>query len=286
MILARLDQLGARLRLGAKVEKILVEHDAAVGVQLTGGETIAADWVISAADGRATIYDMLGGKYADPRTDKRYDTDTMETFPSYVQVSLGVARDLSGQAGYVTRVLERPLTLDPDTQLGRVAFRFFHFDPTFAPPGKTAVTCFLPTRNFAFWTDLQRYDPARYQTEKRRVEEAVVAILEKMVPDIRNAIEMVDVSTPATVIRYTNNWKGSMEGWLLTPGMSFKPLRNTLPGLRRFLMVGHWVMPGGGLPSGPFTARSAIQAVCREDRVPFLWRGAISRAREVLKATA
>ena len=286
LIRARLDQLGGRLRLGAKVEKILVEHDAAVGVQLTGGETIAADWVISAADGRATIYDLLGGKYADPSTDKRYDTDTMETFPSYVQVSLGVARDHSEQAGYVTRVLERPLTLDPDTELERVAFRFFHFDPTFAPLGKTAVTCFLPTRNFAFWTDLQRYDPARYQTEKRRVEEAVVAILEKMVPDIRNAIEMVDVSTPATVIRYTNNWKGSMEGWLLTPGMSFKPLRNTLPGLRRFLMVGHWVMPGGGLPSGLFTARSAIQAVCREDRVPFLWRGAISRAREVLKATA
>ena len=41
----------------------------------------------------------------------------MGTFPSYVQVSLRVARDLAGQAGYVTRVLERPLTLDPDTQL-------------------------------------------------------------------------------------------------------------------------------------------------------------------------
>ncbi len=79
LIQARLDQLGARLRLGAKVEKILVEHDAAVGVQLTGGEAIAADWVISAADGRATIYDMLGGNYADPSTEKPYST--METFP-------------------------------------------------------------------------------------------------------------------------------------------------------------------------------------------------------------
>jgi hypothetical protein len=85
----------------------------------------------------------------------------------------------------------------------RVAFRFFHFDPTFAPSGKTAVTCFLPTRNFGFWADVQRYDPVRYQTEKRRIEEAVVAILEKMVPDIRNTIEMMDVSTPATAIRYT-----------------------------------------------------------------------------------
>jgi len=28
-------------------------------------------------------------------------------------------------------------------------------------------------------------------------------------------------------------------------------------------------MPGGGLPSGLMTARSAIQAVCKQDRVPF-----------------
>jgi phytoene dehydrogenase-like protein len=211
---------------------------------------------------------MLGGKYADASIVKLYDG--LQTFPSYVQVSLGVARDLSQQAGYVTCVLDTPFTLDPETQLRQVAFRFFHFDPTFAPPGKTAVTCFLPTRNFAFWADLQRKDQARYHAEKRRVETAVIAILKKMVPDIGKAIEVADVSTPATVIRYTNNWKGSMEGWLLTPGMGFKPLRNTLPGLRRFLMAGQWVMPGGGLPSGVMTARLAVRSLCKQDRIPFL----------------
>ena len=243
-IRARLEQLGGRLRLGAKVEKILVEHDAAVGVQLGGGETIAADWVISAADGHATIYEMLGGKYTDAITTKTYAT--LETFPSYMQVSLGVAREFPRQAGYVMRVLDTPLALDPDTELRSLALRFFHFDPTFAPPEKTAVTCFLPTRNVAFWTDLQRHDPTRYQAEKQRVAEAVIAILERMVPDVRKSIEVTDVSTPATIIRYTGNWKGSMEGWLMTPTTGARMLRNTLPGLRQFLMVGHWVAPGGG----------------------------------------
>ena len=83
---------------------------------------------------------------------------------------------------------------------------------------------------------------------------------------------MIDVSTPATVIRYTGNWKGSMEGWLLTPTTGYQQLPNTLPGLRHFLMVGQWIMPGGGLPSGLLTARSAIQAVCRHDRIPFAVR--------------
>jgi phytoene dehydrogenase-like protein len=52
--------------------------------------------------------------------------------------------------------------------------------------------------------------------------------------------------------------------------MGFRPLRNTLPGLRRFMMVGQWVMPGGGLPSGMMTARPAIQAICKKDGVPFV----------------
>jgi phytoene dehydrogenase-like protein len=260
--------LGGRIRFGAKVDEIVVEGGAATGVKLSGGETIPADWVISAADGYTTIYKLLGGKYTDKLTDRIYRT--LKTFPSYVQVSLGVARDLSQQPGYLTLLLDAPLTVDPGTQLSRVPFRFFHFDPTFAPPGKTAVTCFLPTRNFDFWVDLQQNNPVEYQAGKDRIAEAVIAVLEKSVPGVRQAIEVIDVSTPASVIRHAGNWKGSMEGWLLTPGLRYRALRMTLPGLRQFMMVGQWVMPGGGLPSGLMTARSAIQTVCKQDRMPFM----------------
>ena len=85
--------LGGHLRFGAKVEKILVDENTAAGVQLTSGETITADWVISAADGHTTIYDLLGGKYTDRTINDIYSRQ--ETFPSYLQVSLGIARDLS-----------------------------------------------------------------------------------------------------------------------------------------------------------------------------------------------
>ena len=270
LIVNNLRNLGGHLRLGAKVEKVLVKGDSAVGVQLAGGETIAADWVISAADGHETIYELLGSEYIDKVIDEMYAK--RRTFPSYLQVSLGVARDLSQLPGSIIRLLDAPLLVDPGTELNRASFRFFHFDPTFAPPGTTAVTCFLPTRNFEYWVGLERYDPAEYQAEKRRVAEALIAILEKMIAGVRPVIEVVDVSTPATVIRYTGNWKGSMEGWLLTPRSGFRPLRRTLPGLRRFLMVGQWVMAGGGLPSGLMTARWAILAACKQDRVAFLPR--------------
>jgi phytoene dehydrogenase-like protein len=266
-IVDRFLTLGGRLRLGAKVETILVDNDVAVGAHLASGETIMADWVISAADGHATIYDFLGGKYRDAAIDEFYAKG--EPFPSYLQVSLGIAQDLSTEPGHLSCVFSTPLRIDPETSLDAVTFRIFHYDPTFAPPGKTAVTCFLPTYNYAYWVDLHRSDHVRYEAEKHRIAEAVIAILERYSAGIRERVEVRDVSTPATVIHFTGNWKGSMEGWLLTPEAGFGERRQRLPGLRQFLMVGQWVQRGGGFPAGLMTARAAIQALCRQDGVPF-----------------
>ena len=338
LIEEKIASLGGKIRFKSKVDRILVGYDTAVGVQLAGGENIMADWVISAADGHATIFDLLGGRYLDAAIRKTYDE--RELFASYLQVSLGVALDLREQPAMLSRFLESPLVVDPGTELrnlsfrifhfdptfapaGKTAvtsilpdarlrvlersapqrprrlpcaeapsrrrghrgprkarawrswsdrdgrFRIFHFDPTFAPAGKTAVTSILPTRNFEYWNDLRHNDPAAYHAQKHRVADAVIAVLEKRLPGVRGAIEVVDVSTPATVFRYTANWKGTMEGWLVEPGAGFRPLPNTLPGLKQFMMVGQWVMPGGGLPSGPITARPAVKAICRHDHVPF-----------------
>ena len=127
----------------------------------------------------------------------------------------------------------------------------------------------LPTRNFEWWDGLRGNDMHAYREQKQRVAEQVMAVLQKIIPSVRDAIEVIDVSTPATVARYTGNWQGSMEGWLIEPGQGIRPFPNTLPGLRQFMMVGQWIMPGGGLPSGPMTARPAVKAICRQDHVPF-----------------
>jgi phytoene dehydrogenase-like protein len=270
LIEEKLLALGGQVRYGAKVDRILTRDGAAVGVQLAGGEIVDADWVISAADGHATLYDMLGDQFT-PDWAKRIYSE-WETFPSYVQVSLGVGLDLKGQPPFLTKLIATPICVDPATELWQVSFRFFHFDPSFAPAGKTAVTSFLPTRDFEYWVNLRRKDINRYRVEKQRVANLVIGALEQRLPEVRSAIEVVDVSTPASVFRYTGNWKGSMEGWMIMPRTGLRSLPNTLPGLRRFRMVGQWVMPGGGLPSGPMSARPAIKAMCREDGVPFMPR--------------
>ncbi|ACC75323.1 FAD dependent oxidoreductase (plasmid) [Paraburkholderia phymatum STM815] len=266
-IAQNLQEIGGVLRTGASVRQILVADDTAVGVLLDDGEHIDADWVISAADGHTTIFGLLDGRYVGPRMAHLYRT--YEPFPSFLQVSLGVARDLSQQCGFVMRLLDLPLIVDPQTTVRQIAFRLFHYDPTLAPVGKTAVTCTLPTRNVEYWSWLSEHDPQAYEAEKRRVADSVIALFDAWIPGVRDAIEVVDVSTPATVIRCTRNWRGSMEGWLITPQTGVRPLPPTLPGLRRFLMIGQWVMPGGGLPSGLITARRAVRRMCRQDGIAF-----------------
>lgn len=267
LIAQRFLAFGGEIRRNASVNKILVENDSAVGVRLASSEAIMGDWVISAADGHAVIYEMLEGKYSNPAVDDLYKRG--ETFPSYVQVSLGVAQDFSNEPPHVSHVLKSPMQLDPETTLEALSFRIFNFDPTFAPPGKTAITCFLPTYNYAFWVGLNDRDRVGYEREKLRVADEVVAILDRRTPGLRAKVETIDVSTPSSVIRFTGNWKGSMEGWLLMPRVGYAPMRQTLPGLDRLLMVGHWIQPGGGLPAGLMSSRAALKSICRRDGVDF-----------------
>ena len=65
--------LEGRLTLGKKVEKIIVENNMAVGVVLTDGTILKGDYVIGAADGHATIFNMLEGKYLSKEIKEAYE---------------------------------------------------------------------------------------------------------------------------------------------------------------------------------------------------------------------
>ena len=80
---------------------------------------------------------------------------------------------------------------------------------------------------------------------------------------------MVDIATPLTFERYTGNWKGSYEGWLMSPSNITLQLPQKLPGLDNFYMAGHWISPGGGLPSGLITGRKAIKLICKKEKRSF-----------------
>src|SRR5208337_2533743 len=110
------------------------------------------------------------------------------------------------------------------------------------------------------------------KAEKEMVADRVVAILDKRFPGLAGDVEMRDVASPTTFVRYTGNWKGSFEGWQVTPKTWSvgKVMKKTLPGLSNFYMAGHWVEPGGGLPPAAVSGRNAIQMICRNEKKTFV----------------
>jgi len=122
---------------------------------------------------------------------------------------------------------------------------------------------------FAYWDNLRKNLPA-YNAEKERVADAVIAALDKRFPGLAGQVEMRNVATPVTFQRYTGNWQGSYEGWLITPQNMTLRMKKTLPGLDHFYMVGQWVSPGGGLPSGLMTGCHVIQILCKSDKKKYI----------------
>jgi phytoene dehydrogenase-like protein len=264
-------QLGGEIHYNSRVSKILVENDRAVGVRLSDGSEHRADAetnvaaVISAADGHATLFDMLEGKYLNDQIRGYYDR--LPIFAPIIQVSLGVARDLSNTPHMCTYPLDEPITIAGEVH-HRMGVKHYGYDPTLAPTGKSVIEVMFPS-NYAYWKPLHE-DSERYDAEKKQIALTVMGQLDKRFPGLMDQVEVVDVATPMTYEKYTGNWQGSMEGWLITTKTMRMRMDKTLPGLQNFYMAGQWVEPGGGLPPAASSGRGAIRNICRRDKRPFV----------------
>ncbi|HYA85812.1 MAG TPA: NAD(P)/FAD-dependent oxidoreductase [Nitrospirota bacterium] len=261
--------LGGEMHYKAKVVRILTENNRAVGIRLEDGAEYRADYVVSAADGHATIFEMLEGKFLDETIKAYYEK--LLPFPALVYVALGVKREfgeIRPSVGGITIRLQEPILIGNQKHT-HIGVRFYNYDPTLAPEGRTLVAVMLNT-DYEYWKEL-REDDERYKAEKERIANTLIAILDKRFPGFASQVEMHDVASPITFVRYTGNWKGSFEGWQVTPETwSFgRRMKKTLPGLDNFYMAGHWVEPGGGLPIAALSGRNVIQIICKENKKKF-----------------
>jgi phytoene dehydrogenase-like protein len=259
-------ELGGEIHYKSQVAKILVQNDRAVGVRLYNDEEYRADIVISASDARSTIYDLLGGEYTNQKIQHYFDGHLPVL--SLLQVSLGVARDLSKEPHWVTHLLNQPAMIAGEERQD-IWVKNYCFDPTLAPAGKSVIEVLLKT-NYGYWQHI--YGRKLYDTEQDQVADQVIDLLERFYPGLRADVEVVDVATPLSYERYTGNWMGSTCGWLLTKRtmpLNILGIKKTLPGLRNFYLVGQWVEPGGSLALAACSGRNAIRIICHTDKKPF-----------------
>ena len=258
--------LGGEIVYRSQVERILVEDDRAVGVRLYNNETHYTRRVISACDGRSTIFTMLGSKYINRHIRKLYDGHL--PIYSQIQLSLGVNRDMSAEPHWITYLLDDPVIIAGDKRF-EVNIKHFGFDPSLAPPGKSVVIAMMNTP-YDYWQRI--YGRSVYDFEQIQEARVLIDLLDHIYPGLKQDIEFTDVATPLSYERYTGNWQGSSTGWLLTKRtipMMIKGMRKTLPGLGNFYLIGQWVEPGGSVPVVAMSGKNIIQQICYEDRKAF-----------------
>lgn len=264
----RYRELGGKIHLGTRVEKIIVEDDKAVGVKLADGSEHRADWIVSAADGRTVIFDMLGGKYIDDDLRKKYEHPNL--FAPLVYVALGIDRrfeDVPPTINGFSYPLKKPIMVAGKEEK-TMTLRLYNFDPTLSPPGKNVAVVAYES-SYDYWKNL-RQDIDKYNAEKEKLADAIIAGLEERFPGVTGQIEMRDVATPVTWERYTGNWRGAYEGWMFSTENLLSGMKKTLPGLENFYMAGQWVNPGGGMPTAVMSGSHTIQLICKKDGKKYL----------------
>jgi len=255
--------LGGKLALKKKVEKILVDNNVAKGVLLSDGTTIPADFVISAADGYTTIFNMLDAKYMSKEIDSAYKN--WELFTPIVQVSFGIKKAISSDSPIIINISKGKKIGKTKLENGYSVMNY-SFDSTMAPKGKTTIVLRYDSP-WKLWEDINEN---KYRDEKLQIQKDATTFLEKEYPGISAFIEVIDVATPKTDVRYTGVKDGAYEGFMPSKENMMKSLKMQLPGLRNFYMAGQWLFPGGGLPPSAQTGKWAVQLICKKEKLQFV----------------
>lgn len=258
---------GGKVLLGTRVDRILTKNGAAVGVQTADGHQYAARSVVSNANAYDTFHKLMEPDEAPPEYLARMDkyTPSLSTF----LVFLGLKHDLVKETGLKDAEIFCKTDYDPESDYNgqlvadvrNTGFGMMVYDNVYAgysPAGKNTLSL-ITLQGFDHWKPFEMdYGKGRktaYRAEKERIANALIEAAERTVlPGLSKAIEVKEIATPLTNVRYTGNYRGAIYGWDQTLNNSGnRRLPHKTP-IRNLYLSGAWTSPGGGyaavIPSG------------------------------------
>jgi len=274
---------GAEIRCEAPVARILTGAGRATGVVLESGEEFEAPAVLSSADVRQTMLDLLEPGTLDQdfeREVRRFKfrgssgkvnlaLDALPEFTCLPSAETG-GEHLRGAISFSPSVDYMERAYD-DAKYGRFSRRPYIdmviptlVDPAMAPPGKHVMSCFVQ------YAPYHLADGTAWDDDMRdSFGEAVVDTIEERAPNIRDVILHRQVLTPLDIEREL----GMTEGNIFQGELSLEQLfwSRPVPGFARFRtpVRGLWLCgssshPGGGIMGAP--GRLAALEVLRSMR--------------------
>ena len=258
---------GGKVLLNTRVERILTKDGAATGVHTSDGHDYSGRAVVSNANAYDTFHKLMEPEEVPADYRSRMDgyTSSLSTF----LVFLGLKKDLVKETGLKDAEIFCKTSYDPEddyngqlvADVHNTGFGMMVYDnvyPGYSPAGKNTLTV-MTLQGFDHWkpfeVDYWRGRKTAYRAEKERIANALIQAAEKTVlPGLSRAIEVKEIATPLTNVRYTGNYRGAIYGWDQTLNNSgIRRLPHKTP-VKNLYLSGAWTSPGGGyaavIPSG------------------------------------
>jgi all-trans-retinol 13,14-reductase len=258
---------GGKILLNTRAARILTTNGVASGVATADGKTFTARVVVSNASPFATLGQMIDDQSlgADYLAKCRQYSVSLSSF----QVFLGLKEDLVKKVGIAdSEIFYEPSydsdasyagAVKADVENGGVFLTLYdNIYPGYSPAGKNTVNI-MTLQGYDHWerfaADYHAGRKAEYRKEKERMAEVLIRRAERvLLPGLSSAIEVKEIGTPLTNVRYTGHHRGAIYGWDQTVNNSGRARVGHSTPIQNLYLAGAWSRPGHGygavIPSG------------------------------------
>ncbi|WP_287152597.1 FAD-dependent oxidoreductase [Candidatus Solincola tengchongensis] len=260
---------GGDVRLNNGAARIVVEGGRVTGVVAEDETAVSTSYVVSNANPITTCLDLVGRENVPSWYLRRLGWGKVGISLFTVFLGLDCPVERLGLANHEIMLnLDYDFESHYDEARRNAVFQpkscaiapYNVLDPEFSPPGTCVVT--LTTIGFGdLWRALP---PDRYVEAKNQLASRLIDLAERVAPGLREHIEVVEVATPLTHMRYTGNWEGAVYGYENSPAESTVlrlPNRGPLEGL---YFAGAWVRMGGGFQPCIDSGRTAAENILQD----------------------
>ncbi len=261
--LARFIELnGGRIMLNTRAGRILTKNHAAYGVQTSEGESFKSRVVVSNANPFDTFRKLTDeDKFLSAYLDQ---LDRYSVSLSSFQIFLGLSDDIVGKSGikdseifYETGYdMEGSYLAAKRGDIGNGGYALTLYDNIhkgYSPAGKNTVNIITFT-GYDHWKKFEQDyfagNKDGYRKEKERLADILIDKVEKtLLPGLSSAIEVKEIGTPLTNVRYTSNYHGAIYGLDQTVDNSGPSRLGHDTPIDNLYLAGAWTKPGHGYGS-------------------------------------
>jgi len=254
-----IESRGGKVLLGSPVGKILVEDHAARGIRTADGTEYRARVVVSNANAYDTFHKMMDER--EYLKDYLARLDGFSVSLSSFQVFLGLKKDLVREVGITDSEIfcesgydseeSYSALLRADVEKGSFGLTLYdNLYQGYSPKRKNTLNIMV-LQGYEPWkryeADYLAGDKKAYRTEKERMADILIRRAEaQLLPGLSKAIEVKEIGTPLTNVRYTGNYRGAIYGWDQTLDNSLpRRLPHRTP-INNLYLAGAWTQPGHG----------------------------------------